>query len=202
MNEFTVVLPSVRLHKACPDKAGCRNTGPASEPVSPPPAGQWEHAEKEDHQQKRWAIETFPSALISSMQMNQSPSGRVELGPVQCTSVRDSIPPRRGGGPPSPPPCGGFDVLVLRLGRHHCSTYTSTSNPPEGGGKEGPPPLPGRRGRGGVGQTPPSCSSSMYPKIFRSHVRVAPSSWCASMLATCKSPSSKITICANPAAAA
>ena len=149
MNKFIVVLPSVHLHKACPDKAGCRHTGATSEPDSPSPAGQWEHAEKEDHQQKRWAIETFPSALISSMQMNQSPSGRVELGPVQCTSVRDSIPPRRGGGPPSPPPCGGFDVLVLRLGRHHCSTYTSTSNPPEGGGKEGPPPLPGRRGRGG-----------------------------------------------------
>ena len=35
------------------------------------------------------AVETFPSALISSMQMNQSPSGQVELGSVQCIGVRD-----------------------------------------------------------------------------------------------------------------
>ena len=198
MNKFIVVLPSVHLHKACPDRAGCRHTGAASEPDSPPPAGQWEHAEKEDHQQKRWAIETFPSALISSMQMNQSPSGRVELGPVQCTSVRDSIPPRRGGGPPSPPPCGGFDVLVLRLGRHHCSTYTSTSNPPEGGGKEGPPPLPGRRGRGGAGTDAAALSHKTAALLNCSKRTICR----RDLLATRKSPSSKITICANPAAAA
>ena len=123
MNKFIVVLPSVHLHKACPDKAGCRNTGPASEPVSPPPAGQWEHAAKEDHQKmakhemdldNRGSLQPLRKAgdtpCCQSHAWNIAPgsdsrSNKNEShkpGPVQCTGVRDQPSTQKKSLNPSP----------------------------------------------------------------------------------------------------
>ena len=73
--KYIVVLPSVHLHKACPDKAGCRHTGATSEPDSPSPAGQWEHAEKEDNQKKSWAPFNAQGFAINPPSKEVGPSG-------------------------------------------------------------------------------------------------------------------------------
>ena len=140
----------------------------ASDSDSPPPAGQWEHAAKENHQKKwpsmRWTLTTgvasnlyerlgtrLAANLMHGILLLEAIQGAIKTkvtsrAPFNAQAFAINPPPKKKA---STPPRGGLDVLVIRLGRHHCSTYTSTSNPPEGGGKEGPPPLPGRRGRGG-----------------------------------------------------